>query len=97
MKLEINEEEINTAIVAYVNTLGLNTDDQDVTVTIVPGRKNGNTAEIEITPKSDGNVAPEVKKTSSKKTAKDLIAEAATEEVDEIVVDDSDDDSLFSS
>lgn len=77
MKLEINETEINNAIIAYVNTLGLDTTGKDVEVSIVAGRgSNGNKAEIEIT---------EVKAQTDVKTpAPSLSTDTKTEEDDSL-------------
>ncbi len=50
MKLALNETEIKTACSNFLETLGINTEGQNISVRLIAGRKsNGHSAEIEVT------------------------------------------------
>lgn len=51
MEITLRDNEINEAIKQYVNTLGFNTENKSVEVSVKLGRSgNGNSAQVEILP-----------------------------------------------
>ena len=60
MKIILEHEDINTALVNYVASLGIDLSGKDIVVELTAGRKeNGNSAAIEITTKKvKGKVIP---------------------------------------
>ena len=60
MKIILEHEDINTALVNYVASLGIDLSGKDIVVELTAGRKeNGNSAAIEITTKKiEGKVTP---------------------------------------
>lgn len=98
MKLELNNDEINEAIVAYVSAMGINITGRTVSVDITAGRKNGNTAEVTIEETVPTQEAPQGDATAkeAKVTPVAEVAEKNEAAKEESVAED-DDDSLFSS
>ena len=83
MKIELNSTEIDEAIKAKINDMGINTDGKDVSVKFTAGRKeNGNTAEVTIEPATE---------TSTKVNTEEVVS--APEKEEELA--EEDEDSLF--
>lgn len=101
MKIILEHEDINTALVNYVASLGIDLSGKDIVVELTAGRKeNGNSAAIEITNKKlKYNKISEEGKLTSVNTPEESLPEAEDEgvpvEVEPVDVDVDDEDSIF--
>lgn len=96
MKIELDNNEINEAIIAHVNTMGINTEGKSVSVDFTAGRKNGNTAEVSIEAQK---LEVEQTDTTAKEAKVTPVAEVAekNEAAKKLDAAEDDDDSLFAS
>ena len=88
-KVRLNDDDINAAIISFLNANNVSTEDQDVEIDLTAGRKGqGHYAHITLTP-SKVDTAP--------METEDIDLDDVIKEVpEEAIEEDSDNDSLFS-